>query len=681
MKNKALKATLMTLALSGAFLTRDGAPAGLAERMARQLKQLQDNGPLQRSAEVASFDVERRTVNLAFSSETEYERWFGIEVLGHEPGEIVLDRMQDGAAVLVNHDWDDQVGIVESVEIGADRRGRAVVRFGKSARANEIFQDIVDGIRKHVSVGYSVQDWVLAGERDGVEIYRMTKWTPFEISIVAVPADTTVGVGRSMEKPHEEPGAQKPDTAGNRNENEIISESRTLKGTEKMYRFYTDAAGNKMRVAVNAEGQDAGAPEMVESGSNARQLGQDAERARVRAISDLADKFATMPGANTADLARAAIAGDVTVEAFQRQILDAVNARQAKPLNEQAQGNDIGLTENESRSFSFLKVIRALSDPTDRRAQAAAAFEFDVSQAAAKASGKSGERFMVPTDVLRRALNTGTSGGASTGGYGIQNNLLVSSFVDILRNKTVLMRRGNVLSGLTGNIDIPRQIAAATGYWLGEDDDAAESNLELGQISMTPHTVAAYSEITRKLLQQSSLDVEAMVRADLAKALGLTLDLAGFYGKGTDHQPLGIFNHTGVSAVDFGATQPTYAEIVDMETQVALDNADVDGMVYCGNAAWRGAMKTTQKFAGTNGAPVWELGNTVNGYATEVTNQLVTGDVGFCNFNDVVVGLWGGLELAVDPFTGSKKGRLRVVAFQDADVALRRVESVCVGRN
>lgn len=679
--NTAIKSAMMRAAFSGALQKRDGAPEGLAERMARQLKQLQAQPPLKRSAQVASFDVDERTVSLAFSSETEYERWFGIEVLGHEPGEIILDRMQDGAAVLVNHDWDDQVGIVESVEIGADRRGRAVVRFGRSGRANEIFQDIVDGIRKHVSVGYMVHDWALVGERDGVEIYRMTKWEPFEISIVAVPADTTVGVGRSLEKPHEEQAPQKPETAAVGSE--IISESRTFKDTTQMkFRYFRDAGGNLMKIEVGADGKDVGQAELVERAGAERSAGTDAERARVRGITELATRFANTPGANTDELARSAINDGASIETFQRQILEALNQRTATPLSEQAQGNDVGMSDREVRSFSIMRAVRALVDPTDRAAQNAAAFEFEASRAAAQSGGKSGERFVIPTDVLRRALNSSTAGGAAgnTGGNLIANELMASSFVDVLRNRATIMRMGSVLGGLVGNIDIPKQIAAAAGYWLGEDDDATETGIELGQIAMTPKTVAAYSEITRKMLQQSSLDAEALVRRDLAIALALTMDKAGYYGSGTAQQPLGIANQTGINGVNFAAVDPTFAELVNMETQISLDNADVNGMAYVANAGFRGHAKTTLKFAAAGSATIWEQGGTVNGYRAEITNQIASGDVFMGNFQDLIIAMWGGLELTVDPFSNSKKGRLRLVVFQDVDFAVRRTESFCLGR-
>lgn len=630
-----------------------------------------------RSATVEAVNVEARTVELAFSSEFEVERWYGLEVLDHSPGSVVLGRLQDGAPLLVNHATSDQVGVVESVSIDSDRRGRAVVRFGKSARADEIFQDIIDGIRKHVSVGYFVRDAQLTAERDGVEIWTITRWEPFEISIVPVPADTSVGVGRSLENSQEEQrpvAANNPSIAQTDTRNAQTEQFTEGSQVEKILR---NAAGDLVRAKVDEAGAIVQVLEVLEKAGAERSLGSDSERKRSASILEMGDKF------GAPELARDAVKEGTSVADFQRSLLDHVNTKHQRPLDQQVRDADIGMTDKEVGKFSFIKVVRALSDPTSKGAQEGAKFEFEASRAAASQLGKNTDKFVIPADVLTRALNTSTAGGSAgnTGGYGIATTMLTSSFIDILRNRTTIMRLGRTIGGLVGNIDIPKQVSAAQGYWLGEDDDATETGIELGQISMQPKTVAAFSEITRKMLVQSSLDVEAMTRFDLAAALALTIDTAGYYGTGSEHQPLGILNHTGINAVDTGVTWPTYAQLVDMETQIALDNADVADMAYVASAGFRGYAKQTLKFASAGSATIWEPGNTVNGYRSEITNQINSGDVLMGNFADLIIALWGGLELQVDPYSNSKKGRVRIIVFQDIDFALRRTESFCLGRN
>lgn len=149
-----------------------------------------------------ALNIDARTVELSFSSETDaVERWFGVEILGHAPGECNLERLTTGAPVLWMHDWRDQRGVVESARVDSDGKGRAVVRFGRSPEAEQLFQDVVDGIVTKVSVGYTVQDLELVEVRDGVDVFRITGWTPHEISMVSVPADDTVGVGRTAQNP------------------------------------------------------------------------------------------------------------------------------------------------------------------------------------------------------------------------------------------------------------------------------------------------------------------------------------------------------------------------------------------------------------------------------------------------------------------------------------------------
>lgn len=664
----------------------------MPDKIATRLKEVRQRGMLYRVAEVVAVNREARTVELAFSSETPVPRWFGSEILSHDPAHVRMGRLHDGAALLWNHKWDDQRGVIESASIDKDRKGRAIARLSKNPAGEELLTDLEDGIKRHVSVGYMVYGMKLVEERDGVDVYLIDDWEPYEISIVSVPADTAVGVGRSAEIPHEEPPPEVVDD-GDRSEPATPSETRTNK-TAMNEKILRDAAGNLVRAQVDEDGNIVKVLETLERAGEAtvaaRATGRDAERTRSRSINELADKYGkAVP--NAGDLARKAITEGTSAEDFQRTLLDAFNERAAQPLNEQAAGADIGLSEREAQQYSIMKVVRALVDPTNKAAQRDAAFEFSASEAAREKSGKDSEHFFIPADVLRRAVvgsmetrafNTNVTGGAAgnTGGNAIATTLMAGSFIDILRNRATIMRMASVIGGLQGNIDIPKQVAAAQGYWLGEDDDTTETGIELGQIAMTPKTVGAFSEITRRLLMQSSLDVEAMVRRDLATALALTIDRAGYYGVGSDNQPLGIVNVTGINGKDFAAVQPTFGELVDMETAIALDNADVDSMRYVANAAFRGHAKQTLKFAAAGSATIWEPGNTVNGYGCEITNQVATGDVVMGNFADLLVGLWGGLELMVDPYSNSKKGRLRLVVFQDVDFAVRRAESFCIGR-
>lgn len=587
-------------------------------------------------------NIEARTVELAFSSEAPVERFFGMEILDHNPSSVRLGRLNDGGALLLGHDPDVQIGVVESVEIGSDRVGRAVVRFGKGDCADEIFQDVVDGIRRKVSVGYQIHNMILDSKTDAGDVYRVTDWEPLEISIVSIPADPSVGVGREIEL-------------------QPKKEERTM----------TQATVQTTEPVVDAAATAAAIKEA-----------RNKELTRIRELETIGQNFAQFGGV---ELAREMIDNGKSVDDLNAVLLSRVHKKPTET-------GDIGMSEKEVRTYSFLRALNALANPNDKKAQEVAGFEREVSEAAVRASGKASGGFMIPVDVLRAPLivpqkRTMTVGTGSAGGYTVATDLMSGSFIDLLRNKLALNECGaTILNGLVGNIAVPRQTAAGTAYWVAEGGAPSASTPTLDQVTMSPKTVGAYTDLSRKLLLQSSVDVEALVRADLAKVIALAIDAKGLYGDGTSNTPTGIKNTSGINTKDFAAAAATYAEIVALETLVAAGNADVGTLAYLINARARGALKTTAINATYGDRMIWEPGNTVNGYRTVVSNQVAgtsgsTEDHFFGNWADLLIGFWSGLDLTVDPYTNSTTGTVRVVALQDADVGVRHAESFARGAN
>ena len=579
---------------------------------------------------------EARTAVLAFASELPYERWWGIEILDVTATSMRQSRLRSGANLLMDHDHKDVVGVIESVEIGADRVGRAVVRFGKSARAEEVWQDVRDGIRRNVSVGYVVHKARLIGEDDGLETYRITDWEPFEVSLVSVPADATVGVGRSLENDARDVDPGAPDAT-------------PAAQAETQTQTHTPIKEKAMTIEV------------------AEQRNHAAE------ISKIAASF---PGG--ADLAMSAIQRGLTVEQFQREALDKLASAPVPTA-------DIGMDKKEVRQYSFLRALNALANPGDAAAQCAAAFERECSDAAAAKLKRQPGGLLVPFDVQKRSMVAGTP---TAGGNLVATDLLTGSFIDILRNAMVINGMGaQTLTGLVGNIAIPKQTGAATSFWVAEDAAPTESQQTIGQVPMTPKTVGAFTDISRRLILQTSLDVESMVQRDLATVLGLAIQQAAINGTGVSNQPSGILTLVTSNAAVGGANggAPTWQHMIDLETAVAVANADVGSMGYLTNARVRGRLKSTSKVTGQNGF-IWEDGGTpVNGYRVGVTNAVPsnlskgTGTnlaaILFGNFADLLIGMWGGLDLMVDPYTGGAAGTVRVRVLQDVDVAVRHVES------
>jgi HK97 family phage major capsid protein/HK97 family phage prohead protease len=580
-------------------------------------------GKYKRSEVVEVEAIEDRTFEFPFSSEYPVARYFGNEILSHEPKAADLSRLNDSAPLLFNHNPDRVIGVVERAYIdGKRRRGYARVRFSRNAFAQEILSDVKDGILRNVSFGYSIDKMEERGSGDFVA----TAWSPYEISVVSVPADKTVGIGRSLE-PTDDAASAAP----------------TPDPLPLMENTTPDLA------VVRAEAAEA-------------------ERSRISDISALCDKH------GMADLGRQLIESGRSIDEARAAVLDKMNIPQ-EPVNMSAA--EIGLSEKESRSFSFLRAINYLSNPTDRSAREAAAFEIEASEAAAAKLGRQSRGITVPQDVLRRDLNVGT---ASAGGNLVATELDAGSFIDLLRNASALDQAGaTVLTGLTGNVAIPRQSGAATAYWVAESGSPTESQQTVDQVSLVPRTVAAYTDFSRRLMIQSSIDVENMVRNDLARVIALKIDAAGLYGTGASNEPLGLKNTTGIGTVDFAAAAPTFAEVVDLESDVATANALLGSPVYLMNAAMRGNLKTTKKDAGS-GIFIMENGE-VNGYRGVLSNQVASGDLWFGNFADLIIGYFSGLDLMVDPYTHSTSGTVRVVAMQDCDIAIRHPESFSRGND
>jgi HK97 family phage major capsid protein len=349
------------------------------------------------------------------------------------------------------------------------------------------------------------------------------------------------------------------------------------------------------------------------------------------------------------------------------------------------------MSEKEARSFSFMRAINALANPTDRRSQDAASFEREVSEAVADKMGREARGFYIPQDVQSRDLNVTTS---TAGGHTVATDLLASSFIDLLRNKLMVMQMGaQMLTGLNGNIAIPRQTGGATSYWVAESGSPTESQQAFDQVTMSPKTVGAFTDISRKLLLQSSIDAEGFVRNDLATTLATAIDLAAITGTGADNQPTGIVNVSGIGDVAGGTNglAPTWAHIVELWSDLATANADVGTTGLLTNSKVVGKLMSTLKASGVSGYIVEDFpgangmtscGGMRMGVSNQVPSNLDKGSsTGVCsaiiagNWNDLIVGQWGALDLMADPYTGSTSGTLRVVALQDIDIAVRHAVS------
>ena len=565
-------------------------------------------------------DEEKRLVRIGVSSEEPVERSFGLEVLSHEQKDIDMQFISSGRApFLLDHDMTKQIGVIEEFKLDETaKKTIAVVRLGRSALAQEVFQDIQDGIRMNISVGYRVNK--LERDNDGEEDYYRAAWTPMEVSSVSVPADQSrlVGVGRSA----------------NLKKGIIMTE-------EKRQDINLDEVRSQTLEEAKAE-----------------------FKRNSKEIIDLAVKH------NKRDLADDAIRNGVSVEEFRGALLNEIC--NDKPLDTA----EIGMSKEEVREFSLVKAINALANPSDRKAQEAAKFEFECSDEAARQYGKTAQGIMLPAEVLgtwgKRDLNTTDDSTL------ISEDYRGGDFIEVLRNSSSVMQAGaTTLRGLQGNIVIPKKTGASSAAWIATEGAAAtESEFTTGSVTMSPKVIGAFTDASRLMLQQSSLDVENLIRNDLSASIATAIDLGALAGSGSSGQPTGIANTSGINTTTFAAAVPTFAELVAMESAVSNDNALTGSLRYIARPADWGNLKTVDKASGFGQMIVGPDGN-INGYDVIRSNQVTSGDYYFGNFADLLIGLYGGLDITVDPYALSTSGGVRIVALQTLDVAVRHAVSFC----
>lgn len=600
--------------------------------------------PLERAfaVDLSTINLEERTVEVAVSSEYPVRRWFGFEVLDHSPESADLTRLRAGAPLLREHIGSLQVGVVLDAWLDADRKIRARIKFSRDPAVEPIWQDVVDGVRRNISCGYLIHDMVLERTVDGVDHYRVTAWEVYEVSLVSVPADPTVGVGRSI----------------------AMTNTITIRGIQ----MPPEQAQTDGQRTIDAPVANPNDPVSI-------------ERVRIADIIALGDRFGQR------DLANQAITSGQTIEQFRGVLLER-QAPQQKPaataaepkqgdrdlpgfLTHDVSARGLGVSEKEQKRYSLMRALNAAATGDWSKA----GLERDINIAAATTMKKDARGFYVPHDILMRGLSKGEAG---KGGELVSTDLLLDQFADVLRNKTVMAQLGmQMLTGLDGDVDLPKKTSGSSFVWLGEGEDAQDSSFDFTTLNMTPKTIAGAIPVTRKLRKQASRSIEALIIKDLLDGMGVAIDYAMLAGPG-GKAPLGLLKDVGVPGLTYPVGGVTFGKLVDMLTKIGTYNADRGALAYLTGIIERGYAMQTLKFANVGGC-IWE-NDKVNGHRAEATNQVPADTWIFGDFSQMICGLWGVLDLKVDAAKLAASDGLVLRAFQDVDVVNRRKESFCIAK-
>ncbi len=335
-----------------------------------------------------------------------------------------------------------------------------------------------------------------------------------------------------------------------------------------------------------------------------------------------------------------------------------------------------------AKRFSFLRAIKLANEGKQLDGVEAEMYQEATSEARESGITLSGQ-VRVPAFMQKRDMTAGTT---TEGGHTIQTD--VGDLIPFLHPKLQVEALGATkLTGLVGNLDLPRNDGAPNATWEGENDANAETNATLDKISLSPNRLGAFTDISKQLMFQSSISVEAFIRRELEMAIAKAVDIAAINGSGASNQPTGILNTSGIGDVAGGTNglAPTFDHLVDLESEVAVDNADMGRLAYLTTPGIRGKLKKTKIDTGS-GIFVWgQDATSLNGYnavvSTQVPSTLTKGSSTDChaiiygNWEELILAQWAGIDIVIDPYTRSKESLIVIVANSWWDVAIRHAES------
>lgn len=577
---------------------------------------------------------------------------FGTEILLHGAENVDMEWISSGnAPFLKDHCLEDQVGVITSAALENRVLKVSGLKFSRSQDAQDLKNDIDDGIRKNVSIGYIIEQIVeFVAPQNGQEgVYQITRWKPYEVSSVSIPAVEGVGFGRGKDQ----------------NFDTIVYRKKPTNKGEGIMPENTEGSGNNTPVPA--------APVIV------REVETDFDR--IKTVAEMNSRI--FPGG--IELATKAIIEKRTLAEFVKEWQPALLKE-----SERKATMKLDLTEKEVKRFSLVKLIRSLSND-EGFGRKDATFEYEVCEEYSKKSGLDGTRggIVVPYEAIPLNKRAAITVASPANAAGVQGETTSGEVIEYLRAASSLSLAGaRFIPGLVGKFDMARVGVGTTGYWVGEVDesgaDITTSSMDLDLLQFTMKTVGSTQAVSRFTLKQTSIDVEAVIRQDIFATIADKIDSGGLAGTGSSNQPGGIVYTSGVGTETFAtAATPLWANLVNMESTVAVANALRGKLAYIMHPTLRGLLKQTLRASGVAAGFCVE-NDTCNGYSViSSTNALKSSvkQIIFGNFSELMVGMWGGLEIVVNPYSNSLKRLIRVEAFQDVDIQLRHPASFVYNTN
>ncbi|ELD5414026.1 phage major capsid protein [Escherichia coli] len=635
---------------------------------------------------------------IAFSSTQPYQRQFWDEqnqemvvldeILVHTPEAVDLSRLNNNAPLLFNHNFDNHIGVVCDARIDADNVGRALVKFSKHGTlANDIRNKVIEGTMEKISVGYDIKEYHIDYTKGQLIV---TKWAPFEISFVTVPADDSVGLNRSLNTITVNLGAKRDMTKEQIEEIKEEQESAQVEETpveenkEPKVEETQERQVEENKEDENLEdGKDAEHPESVDDDSSTVRETEEVKEEREAApveeekIEEVAERseedeleireIARELNIDDEELKRALAIKDMTPEAFRTKALN--NITNVQRNNEQIKDSKM------EKTFDLNNVIRSLVDGAALGANEAEYSAMAAGAAMQRGRAARGGSVFVPAAAMRAAAagNTKADLTAIT-----DEKLLTESYIEMLLPASCLGRLGvTVLSGLNSPIAVPKMTASsveAFGF-VDENGSAPESKATFANVKMSPKTFAGGNPISRASIKQVP-GIATLITDHINKSVRTKLEQLILSDKDNTRGPAGLVKQL----VDGGrVTKKAAFSYKDFLKEIAaLTDAGVpaQSIKFAMSGATAAELESTLKDNGVSGYII-ENGK-LAGYDVVTSGVIPADHIVLGDFSGIMIGEWGGLELDMDDTTYRAQSAIVPRIWVDLDFTVVQPEALKV---
>ncbi|HGX9331574.1 TPA: phage major capsid protein [Escherichia coli] len=635
---------------------------------------------------------------IAFSSTQPYQRQFWDEqnqemvvldeILVHTPEAVDLSRLNNNAPLLFNHNFDNHIGVVCDARIDADNVGRALVKFSKHGTlANDIRNKVIEGTMEKISVGYDIKEYHIDYTKGQLIV---TKWAPFEISFVTVPADDTVGLNRSLNTITVNLGAKRDMTKEQIEEIKEEQESAQVEETPVEENKEPKVEETQERqVEENEEnenledGKDAEHPESVDDDSSTVREEEEVKEEREAApveeekTEEVAERseedeeeiraIARELNIDDEELKRALAIKDMTPEAFRTKALN--NLVNAQRNNEQIKDSKM------EKTFDLNNVIRSLVDGAALGANEAEYSAMAAGAAMQRGRAARGGSVFVPAAALRAASEGNTK---ATLTAVTDEKLLTESYIEMLLPASCLGRLGvTVLSGLNSPIAVPKMTASSVDAFgfVDENGSAPESKATFENVKMAPKTFAGGNPISRQSLKTVP-NIATLITDHINKAVRIKLEQLILSDKANDRGPAGLVKQ--LVDADRVTKKAAFSYKDFLKEIAALTDAGVPAQAikFAMSGATAAELESTLKDNGVSGYII-ENGK-LAGYDVVTSGVIPADHIVLGDFSGIMIGEWGGLELDMDDTTYRAQSAIVPRIWVDLDFTVVQPEALKV---